>query len=323
MTEKPNKKTFCGYIALAGVTNAGKSSLLNAIANEKISIISPKPQTTRTVVYGVVTRDDRQAILVDTPGAFGSSAPTMQTLIKQQMFQGLYEGQIILLVIDAVSPGIKYLDPFFDLIAKQELPLIVAINKVDLLKNKDDILPLTDKIIMSGKNAGIEIDKIAAVSAVQGKNVKLLRDNLLAMLPEAPFSYAKDVSNINKDEFVASEMLREQVFLQLHKEIPFGVNVVCDLLEEKDTRSSKNATREAADKLPPKIMKFINLTLLIRKEQHKAIVLGAKGAKMKLIATKTRLGLEQAFSMKVMLTVRVKVAKNTASTLAQQTTNAL
>lgn len=321
-------ETFCGHVSLAGVTNAGKSSLLNAIAEEKISIISPKPQTTRTVVYGVVTEDARQAVLVDTPGAFGASDVTMKNLIRQQMFQGLYEGDVVLLVIDAADPSIKYLDQFFDFIAKQQLPILVAINKVDLLKRKDDIYPLTEKIINAGKKSGVEVDNIIAVSAVKKINIGLLRDSLLAKLPAAPFAHDPDVSNINKDEFIASEMLREQVFLNLHKEIPFGVNVICDLLEDKYSKSSAKKPHPKASSsskniapqknFKPKLIRFIDLTLQVRKDQHRAIVLGANGSKIKLIASRTRLGLEDVFAMKVMLSVRVKVAKATRATLEQK-----
>lgn len=342
------KETFCGHVALAGVTNAGKSSLLNALAKEKISIISPKPQTTRTVVYGVVTKDTHQAVLVDTPGAFGAGAVTMKNLIRQQMFQGLYEGQLVLLVIDAADPSIKYLDQFFDFIAKQQLPVLVAINKVDLLKRKDDIYPLTEKIINGGKNAGVEIEDVIAVSAIKDKNINLLRDSLLSKLPPAPFAYNPDVSNINKDEFIASEMLREQVFLQLHKEIPFGASVVCDSLEDKYSQSSRskviatkvkpssqnNARNNNQGKLikpnnttqykfKPKLIRFINLTLQVRKEQHRAIVLGTKGDKIKHIASRTRIELEDVFSMKVMLTVRVKVFKATRANLVQKESSPL
>lgn len=325
---KTNNETFCGHVALAGVTNAGKSSLLNAIAEEKISIISPKPQTTRTVVYGVVTKDDRQAVLVDTPGAFGTSDVTMKNLIRQQMFQGLYEGNVVLLVIDAADPSIKYLDQFFEFIAKQQVPILVAINKVDLLKRKDDIYPLTQKIINGGKTSGVVIDNIIAVSAVKGINMDLLRDSLLAILPVAPFAYAADVKNINKDEFIASEMLREQVFLNLHKEIPFGVNVICDSLEDKYSQSAPKVRpikRKPDDpnKAPPrpfkpKLVRFINLTLQVAKDQHRAIVLGARGDMIKHIATRTRLELEDVFAKKVMLSIRVKVSKPTRANMEQK-----
>ncbi|MBE8182721.1 MAG: GTPase Era [Candidatus Portiera sp.] len=322
--KKLNKESFCGHVALAGVTNAGKSSLLNALAEEKISIISSKPQTTRTVVYGVVTQDMYQAVLVDTPGAFGTSAVTMRNLIRQQMFQGLYEGQIILLVIDAIDPSIKHLDQFFEFIATQKVPVLVAINKVDLLKRKDDIFPLTEKIINGGKNAGVEIEDVIAVSAMNGNNINLLRDKLLDKLPAAPFAYDPKVSNINKNEFISSELLREQVFLQLHKEIPFGASVVCDSLEDKLSESRRRpgmrfqGEQNPEYKFIPKKIRFIKLTLQVRKEQHRAIVLGARGSKIKLIASRTRLGLEEVFAMKVMLTVRVTVFKPTVANLTKK-----
>ena len=291
--------THCAYVTLVGMTNAGKSSLLNVIADRKISITSPKPQTTRNLVYGLLSQNNRQAVLVDTPGDFDSPSVSMKGLIQQQITQGLYEGQIILLVIDAKKAKLN--ERFFKFAAKEKLPLLVAINKVDLLKRKNDILPLTDSIVKLGDKHNAQIKEIVAVSARKDINIDTLRDILLAALPVAPFLYDPDTRNINREEFIASELLREQIFCLVHKEIPFGVNVICDMIEERQKKLKTGGEQT---------IKHINLTLLIRKESHKAIILGVKGNKMKEIATQARLAMEEIFATKVMLRIRIKIAKD-------------
>lgn len=306
----PKHPTFCAYVALAGVTNAGKSSVLNAMAQKKISITSPKPQTTRELVYGVINHQNYQAILVDTPGAFNSRSVTIKNFIQQQMMQGLYEGEIILLVLDGTNTKLSNIDFFFEFISKEQRPLLVAINKVDVVRNKDDLFILTDGIVKLAEKHKISLGEVIPVSALKEKNIDLLRDSLLKLLPPAPFVHSPDISHINSEEFIASELLREQVFRLLHKEIPFGVNVVCDLLENKES-VKKLHTGNKKDKAEFKrVIKFIDLTLIVRKKGHKVIILGSNGAKIKEVVSKARLAMEEVFTTKVMLRVRVKVAKS-------------
>ena len=320
--------TFCAYVALAGVTNAGKSSLLNVLAGRKVSITSPKPQTTRNVVYGVFIQDKHQVILVDTPGAFNSKNVTMKSFIRQQMFQGLYQGQIILLVIDAVQPHLEYTKEIMQLVARDKLQLIVALNKTDLLRRKDKLFALTERLVKLGEECGVTVDNLIPISAQKKDNIDLLRAELLKILPSAPFVY-DSIKELNEPKFMACELLREQIFRQLHQEIPFRVNIVCESM--KDEASKPTEVTPKPTKAPPKSaaapkqkehkpakqVKFINLTVMVPRESHKGIILGAQGKKMKEIASKARLEMEKLFAGPVMLSVRIKLVKDNAQALAQ------
>ena len=334
--------TFCAYVALAGVTNAGKSSLLNVLAGRKVSITSPKPQTTRNVVYGIFIQDKHQVILVDTPGAFNSKNVTMKSFIRQQMFQGLYQGQIILLVIDAVQPHLEYTKEIMQLVARDNLQLIVALNKTDLLRRKDKLFALTERLVKLGEECGVTVDNLIPISAQKKDNIDLLRTELLKILPSAPFVY-DSAKELNEPKFMACELLREQIFRQLHQEIPFRVNIVCESMKDEASKPTEvtpkptevtpkpteatpkptKATPKSAaapkhkEHKPAKRVKFINLTVLVPRESHKGIILGAQGKKMKEIASKARLEMEKLFAGPVMLSVRIKLVKDNAQALAQ------
>ncbi len=293
-------KSFCGYIALAGRTNAGKSSLLNVIADNKASVTSPRPQTTRSVIYGIVTEGNKQAIFVDTPGAFNEQKVTLNNLMYKQMMQGLYEAQIVLLVVAANRQSDDSLHKYFDFIAEQKLPVVVALSKVDLLRNKNDMFPLVDSISKLADDKGVNIEAIVPVSVVSNKNIQLLRDTLMNMLPEAPFAHNEKVKTLSSDSFIACELLREQMFRKLRREIPFGIGVICEKMEQVNNHGKKQ----------DKNIRFIDLTVLAKKENHKPIILGSRGSAMKEVASLARKSMEEFFNQQVMLRVRVKVEKD-------------
>lgn len=289
-------KSFCGYITLAGRTNAGKSALLNTLVNKRVSITSPAPQTTRSIIYGMLTESDRQAVFMDTPGAFNIQKVNLQNLMYKQMIQGLFDAQIVLLVSAANWQKDESLVTYFDFIAEHELPFIIAINKIDLLRNKNDVFPLTERISNLTKDKGIEANAIIPVSTIKNINIQLLRDSLLSMLPAAPYAYNKEIKTLGSKAFIACEFLREQMFRKLRQEVPFSLGVICDRMENINNKE-KNT-------------RHIDLTVLVTKEKYKPIILGKQGANLKEIATKARISMEEFFSQKVMLRVRIKTSGN-------------
>ena len=290
--------SYCGRVALAGRTNAGKSSLLNAIVERKVSVATARPQTTRTLIYGIVTRDNRQAIYVDTPGVAEYQRSTLNRMMHRQMLQGILGADLAVLVIDA-----RHYDErdFRFLALLDRLMILVVLAKTDLLKHQDALLPLA--AMVQEKASGRKLMDIFPVSVLKGEGLEPLKRRVMELLPPAPLIYDQGKSTLSGEEFMVCELLREQLFRSLHKELPFSLCVVCDGLSKK------------------KIL-FVSLSVLVVKESHKPIVLGSKGNKMKLMATLARKEMECFFSQKIMLRVRVKVDKNWSRRLMSETPGA-
>ncbi len=273
----------CGMVTLVGRPNVGKSTLLNRLVGTKVSITSPRPQTTRHRLLGIKTDAAAQIIYVDTPGLH----PAQGSRLGQHMnraARGSLEGvDVVLLVITA--DGWTAADEYpLTLVAGLALPVVLVINKIDLLKDRGRLLPLIE-----ASAARFGFAEIVPVAARRGDNVDTLERALIKYLPAQPPIYPADQLTDRSERFLASELVREQVFRSFGQEVPYAVAVQIEKFQR-----TKSALHIAA-------------TLWVEKEGQKAILIGAGGAQMKTVGTRARLAMQKTFGGKVHLELWVKV----------------
>ena len=278
-----------GYIAILGRPNAGKSTLVNNLVGEKVAIVSPKPQTTRNNILGILTKENYQLVLIDTPGIHKSKNALDKYMMKNVRSAQSGASVNVYLIDSTKAISEQELDYIKNLKAKEETPLIVAISKVDLIKQLD-ILPIIDKL----SNVQ-EIDEIVPISSIKGKNTKELLDTILKYLPESDyknFEYDEDYYTNKSLRFIASETIREKALYFLQDEIPHGISVDIVNFEEKER------------------IVVIDADIICEKESHKSIIIGKKGSMLKNIGEKARVELENLTGKKVLLKLFVKTKKN-------------
>ena len=271
----------CGAIALIGRPNVGKSTLINALLGQKLSITSRKPQTTRHRIRGILTRTDTQFIFVDTPGYQTRHRSALNRLMNRDVTSALGEVDVALFVVEAGRFDAE--DKALLKLLPEDRPIILVVNKTDK-SVVEDILPFIRDTATHGNFA-----EVVPLSARRRKGMDVLLAAIRKHLPEQPASYGEDEITDKSERFLASELLREKVFRSLGDEIPYGVSVEIDKFE---------AT--------PKLRR-IHASIVVDREGHKAIVIGARGEQMKRIATAARLDMEKLFGGKVHLEVWVKV----------------
>ncbi len=276
-------KTFhSGFIAIVGRPNVGKSTLLNHLIGQKISITSRKAQTTRHRITGILTEEHTQFVFVDTPGFQTQHTNALNRSMNRVVTSSLREVNVVLFVLEA-----RHFDERDQQVMEllpQDRPVILVINKADLLEDKAELLPFIEKI-----SALRQFAAIVPVSARLGKQLDTLLDAIRPYLPEGEQLYAEDEITDRNERFLAAELLREKVFRFTGEELPYSVSVVIEQF-----------------KLEGKLRR-INAAILVDKEAHKAMLIGSKGEKLKEIATQARLDMEKLFDGKVFLEVFVKV----------------
>ena len=274
----------CGTIGMVGRPNTGKSSLLNRLVGEKLSIVSDKPQTTRHLVTGIVTHGDCQYIFVDAPGNPPRLKSVLHKTLTRRVAEAARDTDLVLFVVEAMRFGPE------DHAALECIPqgqkLIAVINKVDLLKNREQLIPFLDRLSKTRS-----FDALVPVSARTGKNMSELLQAARGCLPEGPAAYPPEQLTSHSERFFAAELLREKLFHELGQELPYR----CEVLVE----SFKHEGR----------LRRIEATILVERESQKAIVLGEKGARLKKMATAARKDMERMFGGKVYLGSWVKVRK--------------
>jgi GTP-binding protein Era len=273
----------CGLVTLVGRPNVGKSTLLNRLVGAKVSITSPRPQTTRHRLLGIKTDAAAQIIYVDTPGLH----PAPGSRLGQHMnraARGSLEGvDVVVLVITA--DGWTAADEYpLTLVAGLALPVVLVINKIDLLTDRATLLPLIE-----ASSAKFGFAEIVPVAARRGDNVDTLERALIKYLPAQPPIYPADQLTDRSERFLAAELVREQVFRCFGQEVPYAVAVQVEKFQR-----GKHALHIAA-------------TLWVEKEGQKAILIGTGGAQMKTVGTRARLAMQKAFGGKVHLELWVKV----------------
>lgn len=276
--------TRCGLVAIVGRPNVGKSTLLNALVGAKISIVSRKAQTTRHRIHGVLTRDHEQFVFVDTPGFQTRHGGAMNRMMNRVVTQALMDVDVVVMVVEAGkwTPGDEQLLPLLPKGPRH----VLAVNMIDKLKNRDLLFPYVEKIA-----AAHAFDAIVPVSAARERQLEPLLGEIAAGLPEGEFMFEEDTLTDRPVRFIAAEMIREKIFRLVGDELPYGCTVVIEQWEELPRQ-----TRIAA-------------CVLIERESHRPILLGAGGQHMKRIATEARQDISRLLEQPVHLEVYVKVRK--------------
>nr|MBP6295517.1 GTPase Era [Hydromonas sp.] len=281
-----------GFVAIIGRPNVGKSTLMNQLIGAKVSITSKKAQTTRHRINGVLTQDNTQYIFVDTPGFQTKHGGALNRVLNRNVSQALGEVDVVVWVIEAMKFTPQ--DEAVLNILPESTPVILAINKVDQLEKKNDLLPFVQKI-----SERFNFKHIIPVSAKNGVQMQVLLDEIKPLLPENPAFFEEDDITDRPSKFLATEIIREKIFRLSGDEVPYGCTVVIELFTEE-----KNLYRIAA-------------AILVERDAHKAMIIGQGGERMKRIASEARQDMEQLFGCKVFLEVFVKVrggwANNEAS----------
>ncbi len=278
-------ETKCGFVAILGASNVGKSTLVNLLVGAKVSIVSPKVQTTRSRVRGIVVEGNSEIVLVDVPGIFKPRRRLDRAMIATAWTEA-EDADLCLLLIDAQKGLDETTQNIIDTLVKQKRQTTLLINKIDLIA-REKLLPLIQKI----KDIPI-FDETFLISAKTGENVKELLAYLAQRMPKGPFMFPKDNLSDLPNRLFAAEITREKLFLNLQQELPYSVAVETTLFEEKE-----NGIR-------------IEQTIYVEREGQKAIIIGAKGSMLKKIGAAARSELSRIYEKPVHVFLFVKVKEN-------------
>lgn len=288
----------CGFVALIGRPNAGKSTLLNRLVGQKLAIVSDTPQTTRNRIMGVHHLREGQLIYVDTPGVH-RPLHRLNVRMVDVALETLRRVDVAAVVVDASEPrgaGDRFL---LDVVRRARVSRVLVLNKIDRCE-KPALLPLIDAAHCEGV-----FDDIVPVSALSGENVDRLERVLLARLPDGEPIYPPDYLTDQPERFFVAEIVREQVLQRTHAELPFATAVVVDRFEEPQAPMGGSGDARRGGRAAGLMRLYCSV--LVEKESHKPIVLGRGGARLKAIGTAARQELEQFFGTRVYLDLRVKV----------------
>jgi GTP-binding protein Era len=281
-------ETRCGFVAVIGAPNAGKSTLVNALVGTKVSIVSPRVQTTRTIVRGIAMFGNAQVIFADTPGIFQAKKRLERAMVAAA-WAGANDAEVILLVVDAEKAG-KHSDADNDTdrivadIKTSGRRALLALNKVDVA-DKQKLLALTARMNASGA-----FDEIFMISALTGDGLDRLRDYLAGLMPPGPWMFPEDDVSDMPARLLAAEITREKLFLNLHEELPYSCAVETERWEEKKDGSAR-----------------IEQVIYVMRESHRPILLGNGGQRIKSIGAAARTELENLLDRRVHLFLHVKV----------------
>jgi len=288
----------CGWVALMGPPNAGKSTLTNALVGHKVAIVTSKPQTTRNRITGILTEPDAQVIFMDTPGVHamrGHTRGQLGKLMIQSAWQSFSAANLILVVVDAdlylrhEDFLEKDLAPLLKPLEEEERPVIVAVNKVDLFHDKARMLPLLTRLSEMLPHA-----EIFPLSALRRDGIRELRKLVIERLPEGPAQFPADQLSTVPVRFMAAEIIREQLFEKLYQEVPYAVAVEIEQWDEPDDGSQI----------------VVHAAIYVARPSHKAMVIGRAGAGIKAIGTAARKAMIDLTGKKVHLELWVKVRED-------------
>jgi GTP-binding protein Era len=280
--------TRCGIVAVLGAPNAGKSTLVNALVGQKVAIVSAKAQTTRARLLGIALEGETQIILADTPGIFAPKRRLDRAMVSAA-WEGAEAADAILLVVDPIKLRLRELEPLLETLATRQERKLLVLNKVDVAV-KETLLELARDL--TGK---VAFDEVFFVSALTGDGVAELKHRLAELMPEGPWHYPEDQVSDASERLLAAEVTREQLYRQLHEELPY------DSAVRPETYSvRKDGSIE------------IRQQIVIGRESQKAIVLGKRGTRIKAIGEAARKELAELLGVKVHLFLHVKVDENWA-----------
>ena len=277
------------FISIIGVPNAGKSSLLNRLLGTKVAIISPKPQTTRTKITGVLTEGDVQTVFIDTPGFHRPKNRLGQHMMRAVGDSlGGIDGAV--LVADAAAKQIKEEEiELIERLKAQHIRAILALNKIDTLPSKDMLL---EKIAAFSEL--YDFDAVVPISALKGENIEQLKEELEKFAVEGPFFFPEDTLTDQPERVLVSEIIREKILKLLSQEVPHGVAVSIEKMRMRDESDLMD----------------IEAVIYCERESHKGIIIGKKGAMLKKISTLARADIERFFDCRVNLSTWVKVKED-------------
>ncbi|GAB7499536.1 MULTISPECIES: GTPase Era [Bilophila] len=286
----------CGWVALMGPPNAGKSTLTNALVGQKVAIVTAKPQTTRNRIVGILTQKDAQVIFMDTPGVHalrGQTRGQLGKIMVQSAWQSFAVANCIVLVIDGDlylrKPDFMERDlaPLIQPLAEEERPVVVVVNKVDLFHDKSRMLPLLESVAQMFPKA-----EIFPASALRRNGVEQLLELIRSHLPEGEAQFPEDQLSTAPMKFMAAEIIREKLFEKLYQEVPYSVAVDVEVWDEEDDRV------------------LIHAAIYVAKSSHKAMVIGRAGEGIKAIGTAARKEIRDLVDKKVHLELWVKVRED-------------
>ncbi|QDK33049.1 MULTISPECIES: GTPase Era [Sphingomonadaceae] len=278
----------CGLVAVIGAPNAGKSTLVNALVGQKVAITSAKAQTTRARLMGIALLDETQIILADTPGIFEPKRRLDRAMVAAA-WEGAQEADAVLLVVDPIKKRRHELEPLLEALAARPERKILVLNKVDA-GAKEPLLVLAQEL--TGK---VQFDEVFFVSALTGDGVPELKTHLAGLMPEGPWHYPEDQVSDASERLLACEITREQLYRQLHEELPYDAAVRPEAYEQRKDGSVE-----------------IRQQIVVTRDNQRAIVLGKGGAKIKAIGEAARKELAEVLGQKVHLFLHVKVEENWA-----------
>ncbi|GGI69365.1 GTPase Era [Shewanella gelidii] len=278
--------TYCGMVAIVGRPNVGKSTLLNRLLQQKVSITSKKPQTTRHRIMGIHTEGDTQIVFVDTPGLHIEEKRAINRLMNRAAASSLGDAAMVVFVVD----GMTWTDDDEMVLKKlgggeEERKVILAINKVDNIEDKESLFPYLEAI-----SKKFEFDEILPISATKGTNVTRIMELAKECLPECPHYFPEDYVTDRSQRFMASEIVREKLMRFLGDELPYDATV-----EIEQFKMMENGVYQ------------INALILVERKGQKRMVIGKNGERIRTIATQARIDMEELFDNKVFLEVWVKV----------------
>ena len=272
-----------GYVALVGRPNAGKSTLLNALIGDKVAIVSDKPQTTRNRIIGILNEERGQAVFLDLPGVH-KPLHRMNARMMQEVRSALEEVDVILHLLDSSvswGGGEEYL---FDLLEPVRPPVVGVLTKIDLLRAKQDLLPLIQRYHERRPET-----PVVPISAVEGDGLGELTDEVFSLLPEGPPLYPIDLVSTQTERFFVAEVVREKLLHRTRNELPYTTGVVVDLFEEGDN------------------LLHLEAVIYVERKSQKGIVIGKGGSMIRAVGQEAREELERIFGTKIYLGLRVKV----------------
>jgi len=275
--------TRCGLIAVLGAPNAGKSTLVNALVGQKVAIVSPKAQTTRARLMGIAIEGESQMLLVDTPGIFTPNRRLDRAMVKAA-WEGAEDADRIVLVIDAAAKVGARVEDMLQGVENRPEPKILVLNKVDIAK-KEDLLVFAARLAER-----LNPEAVFMISATKGDGVADLKRHLAAAMPEGPWHFPEDQLSDVTDRMVAAELTREQLYHQLHAELPYSSAVTTEKWEDRKDGST-----------------VIHQQILVERDSQKAIVLGKGGSRLKAIGQAARAEIAEHLGRKVHLFLHVKV----------------
>ena len=279
-----DKKNFkSGYVAIIGKPNVGKSTLINDFLGCKLSIVTPKPQTTRKKIMGVLTKDEYQIVFYDTPGIMEPKYELQKYMVKEA-YEAIEDADVILMMAEPFEPPAVKDEELFGKLSHLNIPVILAINKVDLVE-KDSLIP-----ILSGYDKRFKFAEIVPISALKGTNLDLMLNLVVKYLPEGEPFYPEDYMTDYNERFLASEIIREKVFEFYGEEIPYSTTV--EIEEFKEREAGKD---------------FIKAIIFVERDSQKGIIIGENGKAIKRVGVIAREEIEKQIGRKVYLELWVKV----------------